>query len=595
MIKFTQSSPLDTRLYEQRIQVRDHIYIDKEKLEKKRKYIEAVTEALEQRLRTIIVVDSKTQLRGLTDDNIYRLLNKYMGCPKEIFTKSNNERGFSVDKSKVLKPLYDLGYAQDFLEAKIKHAHIKAVKSKPAKMMEAMTQVPGEVDHEDRPIHRLRYEVNQQQNLRYNYRNYDIIGIPNEFKNCIVAPKGKVLVWGDFAQADLRVAYNILLRDETNRDVFDSCTDMYEAVGKEIASNNNVPFDMENFKKKRNIAKANTLGPIYGKRSGNTREENEYIVDFSNYLMNNRRYREFYKRIKDNEKLGLPLTITSYFGTETVISVNQRGGKSSLNKALNTPMQTGTSEIVIRTVNKILDTFYSKGFTEDDIQVYCVRHDEPIFLIDEKLMEHSWLFKEFEKVLVDDWSPLLVDFHFGYTYTEDDEALMFKYNSSYQENKHKITILEPSPPQKDFYPIRKVLKLSIGKARIGDKTMLAFVDCENDKVDYLLVDSIDDESIHTEILMTLADASKHMIEDDYGKVVVYNKEHDKSEFLGETLFIFQRNQGSFGSLGEIFAEYMAYRYCTKYGIEKELEPYIKQRWDRLKQAQPLNLIGLEGE
>lgn len=78
----------------------------------------------------------------------------------------------------------------------------------------------------------------------------------------------------------------------------------------------------------------------------------------------------------------MPFAVKSYFGHEEIINVDSYD-RNPLFKALNTPIQAGTSEVVILTVNKILDMFYELGYTEDDVSVYMVRHDEPVFKVKE--------------------------------------------------------------------------------------------------------------------------------------------------------------------------------------------------------------------
>ncbi|WP_394863365.1 DNA polymerase [Paraclostridium bifermentans] len=589
MIKFTRDSKVDTTLYEKRIQEEKFIYIDRNKLFKIREYNYYRMEALETRLRTIMLVDSGTKLRALDDENTFNLLVNYLGCPSDKFTSGNQKRGFSVAKT-VLEPLYKSGYAPDFLEAKLEHAHLKSITGKPKNMVNFMRDL-DEVDNHDRPIERLSFNVNQQQNLRYNYKDYDIVAIPREYRECIVAPKGKVLVWGDFAQADFRIAYNLLLRNDNNKDIFDNCEDKYEAMARVIARENKEIFDIDAFKSERPLYKIHTLATVYGKRSGNTREETVFIKKLARYLEKNERYMEFYKRIKDNQKLNLPLTVESYFGYQTILSLQQRPGKDSLNKALNTPMQTGTSELIIMTVNRILDDFYAKGFTPDDIRVYYVRHDEPVFIMDESMMAYSWMFKEYEEILVDDWTPLRADFSFGYTYSVEEESLMLKYKLLCDENEDNYTVLQPSPKCKDFYPVKKVLQLCIGVNKLDDSTsVISFVSCKNNEVDYMLVESTDDEELLNEVLVKLTESVDKIVNNDYGRIVVYSKLKNGDEFLDKISCSFIGGATKYASRGELYADYMAYKYNKKQGKEVELPEYINMRLDSLNKSYPLNLI-----
>lgn len=85
------------------------------------------------------------------------------------------------------------------------------------------------------------------------------------------------------------------------------------------------------------------------------------------------------------------------------------------------------SEIVISVVNHILDTAYNLGYTEDDISLYMTRHDEPIFKIKKSALDLMTVLQDHSTVMVDGWTPLRLDWDFGYRYKVPDEELQSKF------------------------------------------------------------------------------------------------------------------------------------------------------------------------
>ena len=67
--------------------------------------------------------------------------------------------------------------------------------------------------------------------------------------------------------------------------------------------------------------------------------------------------------------------------------------------------------------------FYELGYTEDDVSVYMVRHDEPVFKVKETAKKDLWVFKQATDIIVDNWVPLRIDFSPGYYYREIDEVM----------------------------------------------------------------------------------------------------------------------------------------------------------------------------
>lgn len=594
MIKFTHEDEIDFALYEHRLKYVPHIFLDTKMMKSMMKFDIIEEESLRKRAEHIMRVDSSGFCVNLSDDYTkYRFLTEHEYCPDHYFTRTKNARGFSVAKQ-YLEMAYEKGYAQEFLESYLKFRTIEKKTDKVNKIIQA-SYCNMDKGNRGEMLNRLNFRVEQQQNFRYNYNSYDIITIPKDYSSCITVPQGKIMVWGDFAQADFRVAYNLLLRDEENQKIMDSVDDKYEGLARIVAHYNNEPFDVIKFKEERKMYKVCTLAAVYGKRTGNNAEETAFMQKLGAFLEKCPRYKEFYKRIKDRLHLDKPIQMDTYFGLPMAVP-NVRGyGKDPINKALNTPIQSGTSQIVILTVNKILDRFYELGYTEDDIHVYYVRHDEPIFIMDRRVMKDCWVFRDCSHILIDDWTPLTADFFFGYNYTEVDEQLMKDYEELSRANKHRMHIEEPSPHfEEPFYPIKKTYKIALGLSETYDGgTVACYYDYENKKASYIKIPSRDYREVYEEVEKRLCTIDDKLYKQDYNGAYVKTRDYDKDAFYNILFFRYKTDVDKDLRMAECLAEYMAYSYAKKNGQDVVPSEMCMANYETMKTIKMIDIFSNE--
>ena len=202
---------------------------------------------------------------------------------------------------------------------------------------------------------------------------------------------------------------------------------------------NFVPFSGFKNKEERNLYKVYVLQTIYGTRRHLIPYANKFINILGRVLESCSKYKKYWEDIQKRATYGAPIRVCSYMGhVEYVPAFDGDRVKETLYKCLNYPVQGCTSELIIATTNQLLDTFYSLGYTKEDIRVYYNRHDEPVFILKESVMRDSWIFKDFSKIQMDDWIPLRMDFSFGRNYSLEDKDLMDKYILSSKINRNKI-------------------------------------------------------------------------------------------------------------------------------------------------------------
>ena len=526
MLKFTKDHYPDSDLYDERINSSGIIYFDKERAQNILKYQESLRGSRRRQAEKIMKVNSSNQYKRLEDESILDYLENVEFCPSYRFNSKKNAKGYTLSMDKVLKPLLADGYAKEFLKPYTEYKSMKTICSRIKSLTEGLIE-PTAKNIEGVDLYPIKFTANPQFNLRFNYKDYDIITIPKAYNSCICVPNGYYMVWGDFNQSDLRIAYNVLLRDKDNAKVMDEMmekyNDMYAGMAKLVADRNGQEFDYEKFRKDRDKFKVNVLAPIYGQEQGKTEEDAKFVAEMNSFLATCPRYQEFRTRLEDWMDLNLPLVVTSYFGHEEIIPKGY-DRNACINTALNSPIQTGTSEVVISITNIILDKFYELGYTEDEVRLYYTRHDEPIFIIKQEALKDAWIFKECSKILIDNWTPLELEFHFGFRYKEVAEQVEKRVQNIYELNADKITNYEMDTSDVyDYLPVPKILKMNVGKVKLGDKqTIIAIYNEDSNSVKYYSAETVDDNSIVTAIRAQVIASTKEIYDLGYKSVLLYN-------------------------------------------------------------------------
>lgn len=522
MLRFTSEDYPDVDLYEERLNSYGRIFFDKERALGILKYNEGVRATRRKQSERIMKVNSSNRYKVLKDEDIIDYLELVEFCPSYKFDSKKTVKGYTLDMKKVLQPLLEEGYATEFLQAYTEFKSAKATCDRIKKLTDGLSlPVAKNVDGSD--LYHISFQANKQVNLRFNYRDYDIITIPKSYNSCICAPEGYYLVWGDFKNSDLRIDYNLFLRDSENAKIMDNCGDKYEGMARILADKDRTEFDLASFKEHRESFKVNVLAPTYGQVKGKTEKDQEFVDAMNRFLLTCPRYQEFKRRLEDRAETGLPLVVKSYFGHEEIIQYGYNK-LDAINTALNSPIQTGTSEMVMLVTNTILDKFYSLGYTEEDIRIYYTRHDEPVFIMNQKALEDSWIFEECSKILVDNWTPLELDFHFGFRYKEPAKTIEDRVASLCDLHKDKITYYEmDTSTEYNYYPLDKTLKLHIGSVKLGDdQTIIAIYNEDVNSVKYYSAPSVDDNEIILAVKNLMLETTPQMKEKGLMTGLLYN-------------------------------------------------------------------------
>lgn len=558
MLTFSQETDKpDIEKFEKYIRHNGYILYDKQKMEDRYDYQCVERDSLAVYTTDIMKHRSSFKYGSLDRETLYRYLTRVEHCPEHYFEK-RGVNGYSLDKTGVLTPLYNNGYAQEFLESYLQYNDKKATCTSIKSLLKIKSD-PIAKGHSGEGLHKFDYSVNQQTNLRYNYKNVDIISqIPVEYTDCITVEDGYCLVWGDFAQSDLRIAYNLFLRSDDNIDIMRETADKYEGIARIIAKTFNEPFDLEKFKNERSLYKLHVLQTLYGTRNSRDNTAKDFITKLSRYLETCDKYQEYLRRINRHIDLNLPLVTKSYFGYEQDVPSWRSTRDGITYFALNSPNQSCTSELVIMTCCAILDKFYAAGYSEDDINLYMVRHDEPIFKVKVDALKDAWFFNDCSTIQVDDWIPLQLDFTVGYNYKVPDEDLMAIMQKSFDEHKQDLTPARPcTVDSSKFFPMQDVTELYFHYSKVYDKTVVAILSKDLKAVDLHLVNSVDEKEVETTIIKMILDLSPMFVARESNGLIVKNNFIDGGRYHEGNLIKFFKEVSVSMYEAQVICEYMA--------------------------------------
>ena len=568
MIKFTKNDVVDYETYGEELNKTGYILFDREKLNEAYNYYIAHCQTLANRAIFEMELKSGGRFFALNKDSVFLYLTRVENCPEHYFFTKKSEN-FSLDSKRVLAKLVANGRAVEFLGHYMAHKSLTTKASKMKSMIDNCRDLAAK-HRDDTDLYKLFFTATVQENLRFNYKQYDIISqIPKNLPDIIAVEDGYFLAWGDFAQSDFRIAYNLFMRSEENDKIMNAYEDKYEALARIVNKTLGTEFDLDTFKSERQIYKALTLATVYGMRASVVQKEDQFIKTFTEFLNNCPKYAEYYQRLQDYLQMESPIKVTSYFGYEQFINYYKEDEAGVLYKALNTPIQTGTSEIVINTVNSILKMAREAGYDEDQFSIYMTRHDEPIFRIREDAKDSVWILQEHSKVLVDNWSPLQMDYNFGYRYKVPNEELTKEIESIYKSSENKITKLQPSGIVENlYYPLKSFLTLRLHWICLEEckKTIVTFMDDKTGRAIFSIYETVNIEDLINNVRVKLKQASEQ-ISETYGGMIVLNNFYEGQDYFGELPVKYKRIKDQSMTKVVQLCKGMVNMFCKKNGLE----------------------------
>lgn len=477
-------------------------------------------------------------------DSVIEYLRIYEGCTDDDF--ASRKRGGSKESigKDIRARMIEKGKAVEFLSQYDKMAEAKTLRDKLNKLPKSEYCSLSEYKSEEgSELYELTYQLSEIKNRRVATEKYNVIGFPKDKAWIITVRKGYTLFQGDLPQADLRIAINLVLSNKELLALLESEEDAYKALAKGVYSITGQVYEEEQYQATRKTKKMLSLGTLYGKKEAEDIEGKEWIESMDMMLDKDERYQIFKRNIVSKKEAGLPIYSESYFGyrQHVVASVRGTGENASegdiLNAALNSPMQTGTSELIILTVNSICRQFRDLGLMQGvDFDVLMVRYDEPIFWLKDELIEdYAWVFKDHNKLIIDDFTPITLDFEATKSYTVKDPVSQAKYLASIEKHKDKInTQLKPfTSTIQSYVPVLGTLIVGFGYYKVSDGYVCALVSEDGRYTTFKFSDDIPEEDLMMEVAVKLKVNINGLHDNYYDSVKVYNTLEKNITTVGE--------------------------------------------------------------
>ena len=486
MLNLYSTDSLDVHRYYDLLCEKGFIYVNMEKLNDDVTFLESRVSSLAANTIRHMQVTQRKLVTNLSDENIYEYLVDGCGVSPSSF-RAKNVRGWSIDASK-LNRLSDRKMVADFLDF---YSAFKSTKTKKGIIagIQDRAEQTEEVNRSGARLGKVKFQVEPRQNLRFYYKKESIVQIPKTMSSSVTVPEGYFLVWGDFASADMIAALNCyILESERDKEIAQMHgRDGYAIFAHLISEFYGEKFDQEEFLENRAAYKLYALKTIYGNTYGASEEENLFIKRALPFLRSRPRYMQYVKNIKQAYEMGLPIEIESYFGPKQLL--DRTPENSSLtevtDKALNTPIQTHTSERIIALVLAVVDRFAGEGYVYgEDFWVYYIRHDEPLFIFKERVLQDIWILEDNAAIVVDDGITQYVDWIYGYDYKVPDSNLQERVDGVCERNRDRLTPPKPKKRKKAYLPLAEVLTTGVFMRDLGEDLVAAVYVENNNTVAY---------------------------------------------------------------------------------------------------------------
>lgn len=379
----------------------------------------------------------------------------------------------SLDLKKVVEPLLERDIGTPVLSLYKEQRSFQSYYNTMKKLFNM--RVPTQMCSDGKLLLKYPTHIDERENLRVYYSDIAAVSIPKIYSSIVTSKgPGYHIAWGDFPQADWRYAYNLFIKDETNEKVMENYEDAYEGLARIVEGAN---FDTEKFKETRKAYKVDCLSIFY-----NSNNNKPIPTAMRKYFRSRKKYSKYLFDLAALYRFDIPIPVTSYFGYTQLINSKGLYESGFLSKCLNTPIQTFTSHVVNETVLGVLHRFWELGYTQEDINVYYVRHDEPIFMFRDTIIPDAWVFKDCSEIHIDGFTPLHLDFHFGNYYQEEDSSLTIKIQRYMNAGDSKLHTY-PAGTMHEYSPVPTVeyLYMLIQKEDREDAITYKFLDMRTRK------------------------------------------------------------------------------------------------------------------
>ena len=393
-----------------------------------------------------------------------------MGIPESKLKEYPTSEGLSIRRATIMEPLSrDKTVNKEFIIPYLTYGKEFAQLSAVKKKMSRCEKVGYKNRFTDTYV-KMFFTTEVQKTGRIYTRNENVQGIPHDYLDCLVPEKGKILLGFDLDQIDFRVLSSLFLNTEQHaslKGLLSRHADSYEAFARYIHEILGRSFNYETFKLERANYKTIALAGSYGQSPEmmvNILDDLEVCQAVRTLFDTSDKYIELKEEVKNAAEDAATVTFVSYFGREMEEplqdpSSGHESSDKNMRLAISHPMQATSTHIKEFIVNYVMREF-KKIYGDkvlDFINIYLDRHDEVIFSADRDVLNYSHIFKNTERVMVDDWIPLTTSWEvYGY-YKEIDldlQSALENFDESKLNTEHVVQHI-------DYNPVRGVCKLHL--------------------------------------------------------------------------------------------------------------------------------------
>lgn len=456
------------------------IYIDPDYLRRAARPLALIAETRMKQFQGLLFATTSQKFSAFSKDLVIKYLIN-MGVPSEYFHARGSSYPNAYHKKIKEKIIYN-GYAEDGFYIYEEYAKLSRQLKKVETMLLKSYDKDGTKGNYGQDLQRVRYNIEQKKNLRFNPNKENVIGFNGPLAESISAPEGMYILSCDFPQVDARVALNMYFKNDKINELSGQIADtylvykefarwvQYESDKRELERLNSLsyykpapeleervanynpgvlPFQSKNA---RSIYKVTALQTVYYGRWSPFKEQQKAMGMLAKMYQTTERYARILNISKLMYKRKVPIKTRSRWGkSERVILAQDLN--ATLSSVFNAPSQATSSELVIMFITRFLDYFREKGYGKDKVRLCMNRHDEPVFYISQELFhEHIAFIASMRVVLVEGWSPMELDFFVGHTYKKNDdyaksvlERVPSTLNQAKEEGARLASLEEPYP------------------------------------------------------------------------------------------------------------------------------------------------------
>lgn len=479
MLNLRYTDVPDLEKYEQNIGADgSKIYIDEAKYITALNTFTAQLDSSAAACRNLIRLITLHKYYEINADSMYAALIDYAGLSErdfEVRTPDGTRR--SLDRTKILTPIQNrleenvhkaqegIQLALQLIERYLEYTELKSLCNNARAKLKRFSQ--DTTEGWGPTLRTIDFHYTQRVTGRYYTKDDNIQGWNLNMVTSIAAPKDYFLVWCDFAQIDLRVAYQLYLKMAGSQDdkIYVQTEDKYEAIFTIMNNALEQTPDYALFQEYRQAYKRAVLSAIYNASEnslGKAINNRDLAHALKTYIDTNPRYKAFRDTLDRVMQFGIEINIVDYFGFKRNMPIASAShfyeSYSAVAQGCNTPIQATSNSIVVHWINSVVDKFQSLGYNQDKFRPYLIRHDEGVFLVHIDVMKDLWHLQDFCKIAVDDWDILSMEPHMGFYYKEEEPELEQMYHDKCLANKDKFqprSVTQPRSP--DYTPLADVL------------------------------------------------------------------------------------------------------------------------------------------